>query len=153
MDGAGTCMQAKNPVGEVGPDIPLQNAVILIVEDEVLIRMGIAEHLRQEGFQVLEAANADEARLVLKANPQIEAVFSDCNMPSPRDGLQLALWIGIHLPSLPVVLTSGVNTSAEKQAIKATANVEAFLLKPYEYDELVRLLVRCIARRKQGSGS
>ncbi|TKW73730.1 MAG: response regulator, partial [Bradyrhizobium icense] len=61
--------------------------VILIVEDEQLIRMDAADMIRDLGFKVLEAANADQAIALLETNLDIAAVFSDVQMPGSMDGL------------------------------------------------------------------
>src|ERR1700759_156180 len=83
---------------------------ILVVEDEVLVRMNIADHLREQGFIVLEAATADEARSVLLAGVQIDLVFSDIMMPGPLDGAGLADWLVAHNPDVPIILASGVES-------------------------------------------
>ena len=55
--------------------------VVLVVEDEPLLRMGIVDHLEEEGFTVFEAANADEAIVVLSNNATIQILFTDIDMP------------------------------------------------------------------------
>jgi CheY-like chemotaxis protein len=56
---------------------------VLVVEDEVLVRLIIAEELRSAGFQVIEAANADEALAVLANIRDVSLIFSDIRMPAP----------------------------------------------------------------------
>jgi CheY-like chemotaxis protein len=80
---------------------------ILIVEDEVLVRLPIAEYLRDLGYQVREAANVAEAKLLLDAAAHIDLVFSDVHMPGGEDGLALAQWMARLHPAVPVILTSG----------------------------------------------
>ena len=63
---------------------------ILIVEDEVLIRLGAADMLVDAGFDVAEANNADEAIQILETRPDITLVFTDIQMPGSMDGLKLA---------------------------------------------------------------
>jgi CheY-like chemotaxis protein len=68
---------------------------VLLVEDEVLIRLGVAEHLREAGFNVVEAATATEAREIMLAGVAIDLVFSDINMPGELDGVGLAKWLSV----------------------------------------------------------
>src|SRR3984893_8424442 len=64
--------------------------VVLIVEDEHLVRVTSADLLAEAGFEVLEAANADEALRILEATPVVRVVFTDVEMPGSLDGLGLA---------------------------------------------------------------
>src|SRR5712671_256882 len=86
---------------------------ILVVEDEVIIRMVISAYLRDCGYKVVEAANADEAVIVLQ-NPDItvEVVFSDIEMPGSMDGFALARWVRANRPGLDVILTGSVPRAA-----------------------------------------
>ena len=113
-------------------------SVILVVEDEILIRMAAANHLRDCGYRVLEAADGEEARILLRADEPIEIVFSDINMPG-MDGLMLAAWIAKELPDVKVVLTSGDIRNAV--AARATA---FYLEKPYDLYSLEQLIKRLI---------
>jgi CheY-like chemotaxis protein len=67
--------------------------VILIVEDEFLLRLDSAETIENAGFEVIQAANADEAIAILKARPDIHVVFTDIQMPGSMDGLKLARFV------------------------------------------------------------
>ena len=75
---------AEIPLGEA------DRATILVVEDELLIRLMIADALRAAGFSVIEAMNADEALAVLRAGVSIDLVMTDIRVPGPTDGLGLA---------------------------------------------------------------
>jgi CheY-like chemotaxis protein len=77
---------------------------ILLVEDEVLVRMPIAQYLRDCGYKVVEAVNADEAIAVLM-HPEtvVDIVFSDIEMPGSVDGFGLAKWIREHRPGPCIV--------------------------------------------------
>jgi CheY-like chemotaxis protein len=72
---------------------------VLVVEDEVLVRLAIAEYLRDCGYRVIEASSADEAILVLQ-QPEltIDVVFTDIEMPGPMDGFGLAQWTRTNRP-------------------------------------------------------
>lgn len=110
-------------------------STLLVVEDEVLIRMPVADYLRDCGFRVLEAANAGEAQALFEAGEPIEIVFSDIQMPGEINGFALAQWIRIRHPDVRVILTSGV-ASAAKHADEVCAD-SPFLSKPYSYEMLL----------------
>lgn len=114
---------------------------ILVVEDEVLLRLEVAEYLRAQGFRVLEAADADEAlKLLSSSSERIELLFSDVNMPGSTDGLGLARWVRENQPWVEVILTSG-NSRPE---IK-TAWDGVLIEKTYDYAAValqIRLLLQ-----------
>lgn len=74
---------------ETQPETTQQH--VLIVEDEVLIRAPLAEHLREAGFNVIEANTADEAWSCLQTGMPVDLVFSDIRMPGSMDGLELVV--------------------------------------------------------------
>lgn len=113
-------------------------STILVVEDEILTRMAAADHLRDCGYRVLEAADAEEARTLLRASEPIEVVVSDINMPG-MDGVTLALWIAQEFPDVKVILTSGDVRNAP--AARAAAH---YLEKPYDLAALGRLIKQMI---------
>jgi CheY-like chemotaxis protein len=112
--------------------------VILVVEDEVLLRLAAAQHLREAGYEVLEARNADEAmRLLEKAD--VDAVFSDITTPGDMDGLQLADWLREHRPEVGTVLTSG--------KLHPDGRYRFFLGKPYRLADLDLCLGEVLQQR------
>ena len=126
------------------PDSPPPQTV-LVVEDEVLIRLVIAEYLRECGYRVHEAANADEALAVLEEpNVAVDIVFSDVIMPGSMDGFGLARWIRAHRPQIDVVLTSGIDRSAEIAGVLCEAG--PLLEKPYEPQSVVDRIKQLLAR-------
>ena len=106
-----------------------QRPVILVVEDEELVRVSAAEYLRFSHFDVIEAATADEAVTLLSAGANVDLVFSDIRMPGRLDGYGLAQWLAAHRPALPVLLTSGFAGAAREPAIRRPV-----LPKPYSFD-------------------
>ena len=70
--------------------VPDAKKTVLVVEDEVLIRLYLSEEIRAAGFTVIEAASADEAFEVLKSRNDIDLVLTDIRMPGTMDGRQLA---------------------------------------------------------------
>ena len=121
-------------------------SVILVAEDEVLVRLAVSEHLRACGFTVIEAASAEEARAVLLSGIEIDLVFSDIQMPGAMDGVALAQWLAVNHPDIPVVLTSGAAGSLS-HARPACAQVKEFLVKPYDPDMLITRIRVHLARR------
>jgi len=121
--------------------------VVLVVEDEVLIRSAVAEYLRISGNLVVEAANAAEAISVFAAGVSIDVVFSDIQMPGTMDGLSLARWVHHHHPGIHVVLTSG-----NADAARAIEIAELFFPKPYRTAELaMRIRLLLAEGRHQGA--
>jgi CheY-like chemotaxis protein len=81
--------------------------VVLIVEDEALVRMAAVGMVEEAGFEVLEATNADEAILLLEARRDITVVFTDVEMPGSMDGLRLAHAVRDRWPPIKIIATSG----------------------------------------------
>jgi CheY-like chemotaxis protein len=106
--------------------------LVLIVEDEILIRMLLADALRQADYDVIEAANADEAFDVLHTAPCPDVLVTDVRMPGAVDGFELAAYVRRTKPDLRVIITSG---HAGPNAAIGLADV--FLPKPYELGAIV----------------
>jgi len=116
--------------------MPKVKPVVLVVEDEFLLRMDSVEILEDEGFEVIPAANADEAIAILSARSDIRLVFTDIQMPGSMDGLKLARFVRNRWPPIKIVATSGhVPAGADDLP---TGSV--FLPKPYSGAELVSTL-------------
>ena len=121
--------------------------VILLVEDEVLVRFTTADILREAGFDVLEAVDSSEALALLSTGHPFDLVITDIRMPGHMDGLQLARVIRNTRPNLPIALFSSHLDHPEHEA-------DAFVAKPYHADELVEVVKRLIGpqwRSKQAS--
>ena len=110
-------------------------ATILVVEDEVLIRLMITEYLREFGYTVLEARDGDEAAKLLHGGDQVDVVFSDVRMPGRIDGLALAKWISRNRPGIGVLLTSAYVPPAD--LADSGAAVCRLLPKPYTPGEVL----------------
>lgn len=113
---------------------------VLVVDDEVLIRWIAGEILRDAGYDVVEAATADEAVKLLTAGVVCDVIFSDVNMPGAMDGLGLAAHVARTHPALPLVLTSGRMARDELER----PGVAAVLPKPYSEAELTRTIRRVL---------
>jgi CheY-like chemotaxis protein len=81
--------------------------VVLVVEDEFLLRMDAVDIITAAGFEVLEASNADQAIEILESRFDITVVFTDIQMPGSMDGLKLAAAIRGRWPPIKIVATSG----------------------------------------------
>jgi DNA-binding response OmpR family regulator len=125
-------------------DEPVPPPTILVVEDEILVRTVIAAYLRDCGFGVIEAGDADEAVRVLEAGIRVDIVFSDVNMPGSLDGFGLAQWLRRERPGLKIILTSGVAQGAQDGSDPREHG--PILAKPYDYTELVRQLRALLTR-------
>jgi CheY-like chemotaxis protein len=125
---------------------------VLVVEDEVLIRLSIAEYLRDCGYRVLEAGSAEEATTILqKSDLQLDVVLSGIKMPGRMNGFALAQRARELRPGLKVILAG----TAERAAHEAADLCEdgPMLMKPYDpqivLDHIKRLLA---ARDREGNG-
>jgi CheY-like chemotaxis protein len=117
-----------------------KRAVILIVEDELLIRMHAVEMI-EESFEVVEAASADEAIAILEARRDISVVFTDIQMPGSMDGLKLASAVRDRWPPIKIVATSG----HVKIGVGDLPQGGRFLRKPYSPAEIMQTLRELIA--------
>ena len=112
------------------PDPEERTPAILLVEDEVLIRVVVADYLQECGFKIFEASTAGEAIRILEANNTIiDLVFSDVKMPGEMDGFGLSQWVKANRPRLPIILTSG---DARKTDAARDLCDEVFMTKPYD---------------------
>ena len=85
---------------------PCTSQRILIIDDEPLIRMDVAENLREAGYEAVEADSADQA-IELLGRETFALILTDIDMPGRRNGLDLAWAVHQRDPALPVVLMSG----------------------------------------------
>ena len=120
-------------------------AVVLVVEDEVLVRMVIADYLRDCGYAVIEAGNAQEAVALFLADVEVDVVFSDVQMPGEMDGFGLARWVRQHRPGINVILTSGATRAADDAA--DLCDDGPLMQKPYDSGEVARRICQLLAAR------
>jgi CheY-like chemotaxis protein len=106
--------------------------LVLVVEDELLIREIAAAAITDAGFEVVEAATAQEALDILGQRPDVGVLFTDVNMPGSLDGLALARLVHEQWPDIKLVVTSGRPLAA------ATPDDGQFLAKPYTLDVLTK---------------
>ena len=125
-------------------------AVVLVVEDEPLVRMLAADILEEEGFEVIEASTAPAALALLeKLGGEVAALFTDIDMPGGMNGLELAGIVHTRWPHIALVVTSGVfRVEADK-----LPGDGVFIGKPYAVNTPVRIIremIRQQSRQKAG---
>jgi CheY-like chemotaxis protein len=100
---------------------------VLVVEDEVLTRMAVADMLRDSGLRVIEAGNADEAMAYVRGGGPVDLVFTDIEMPGAMNGAELGRRLRAEFPRLKLILTSG-GLRRPEAALGAS-----FVAKPYDF--------------------
>ncbi|QKC82574.1 response regulator [Mesorhizobium sp. NZP2077] len=102
-------------------------ATVLVVEDEAFLLFAIADELREAGYDVLEASNADQAIRILESRQDIAILFTDIDMPGSMDGLRLSAAVRDRWPPVKIIITSG----KRQPAADAMPSGGVFLPKPY----------------------
>lgn len=120
----------------------MSGTTVLIVEDEMFVRMIGADALEEAGFRVMEAACADEALAILERADHIEVLFTDIRMPGSMDGLKLAEVVHERWPAIRILITSG-DTHPPDEAIPDDGR---FIPKPYRFESLSRELTSLLER-------
>jgi CheY-like chemotaxis protein len=120
--------------------------IVLVVEDEPVVRMDAAITLEDEGFDVIEATTARAALAMLeKRNGDVEALFTDVDLPGDMSGLELAGIVHHRWPHIALVITSGV---VRKPSVLPGRGI--FLPKPYGSKAPVRVIRDLIQSQKSG---
>lgn len=135
-----------NASADIRPLASDSTPTLLVVEDEPLIRMDLADCLRLEGFTVVEASGPAEAREVVSSGAAVECVLTDLHMPHRDDGLALLRWLAAERPDLPVLIASGVPDSLALARKQSDAIVAAFE-KPY-HPNMIAAEVRALLAKK-----
>jgi two-component sensor histidine kinase/CheY-like chemotaxis protein len=121
-----------------GPTAPATN--VLVVEDEMVLRMRAVEIVEDAGFTAVEAVNAAEALSILESRSDISLLFSDIQMPGTMDGLKLAHAVHDRWPSIKIILVSG---KIESSDIDKPAD-SRFFRKPLEVDRIIAELQQMV---------
>jgi CheY-like chemotaxis protein len=132
----------------MAPAAPEDGAVILVVEDEELARLIIADYLKEDGFVVLESANAEQALEILEGRTDVRAVVLDVVMPGAMDGIALAHRIHERWPHIGLLVVSG-------KGVPRTAHLPpgaGFIPKPYFGPSIVGRVRAIIVPDPHGSG-
>jgi CheY-like chemotaxis protein len=109
--------------------------VVLLVEDEPLVRMAAADDLQDAGFHVLEAANADVALAVLEScSDDVQVLFTDIDMPGSMNGLDLAENVQQRWPHISLLISSAYH----RPGPETLPDDGRFVPKPYCSDDVVQ---------------
>jgi CheY-like chemotaxis protein len=114
----------------------MEKALVMVVEDEALIRMDTVQMIEGAGYEVIEASNADEAVLILENRGDVEIVFTDINMPGSMDGLKLVKAIRMRWLWICLIVTSG-------KVMPLDGDIPAdgrFIPKPYNARHVANIL-------------
>ena len=115
---------------------------ILVVDDEELLRLNAADLLEENGYSVVEAANAEDALRMLERRPDVRLLFTDIQMPGRIDGIELARLVHERWPHILLVMTS-----AQQQPSQADIPDEGrFIAKPYRARELLGQVNKMLTR-------
>jgi DNA-binding response OmpR family regulator len=128
----------QNP-GKITP------STILVVEPDILVRMTIADYLRDCGYKVFEGVTTEDVVTVLGSKQKIDIVFAEVQLSGGMDGFGLAQWVREKHPDIDVILTSGI-----AQAAETAGNLcdEGPLDKPYHPPDVVRRISLLLERRR-----
>jgi CheY-like chemotaxis protein len=118
-----------------------ERPTVLLVEDEVLIRLMVADELRSQGLHVLEASNAEEALAILESSLQVHLLFTDVRMPGRIDGIALAQLAQARFPQLKLIIASS-------RRLEGPPRADAYLDKPYDLDRMVEEVERLLAQTR-----
>lgn len=121
---------------------PTPAPVVLVVEDEPLVRTVMIDALQEEGFTIIEAGNAEEALQILEARSGISVVLTDAEMPPGRRGFELAKEVSQRWPSIRVVISSGRIWPGPGDMPDSTT----FLPKPWTGELLVQYVWEAVDR-------
>ena len=110
--------------------------IVLVVDDEILVRMLAVDILEADGFETLEAQHADDAIAILEQRSDVHLIFTDINMPGTMDGLKLAYYVKNRWPPVRIITTSGRNRYSGPDLPVGSE----FLPKPYSAEQLTTLV-------------
>ncbi|MGE0421120.1 MAG: response regulator [Reyranellaceae bacterium] len=128
-----------------GGDSP---ATVLVVEDEVLIRLAVADYLRACGYRVLEASTGEEAQAIFGDHQRIEVLLTDIELGRGMSGFELARWARAQYPDVRILLTSGVARMAQTAG---TLCDMPLLKKPYPHEQLAEEIRRRLGAMRRGA--
>ncbi|CAN7411702.1 response regulator [Neorhizobium sp. LjRoot104] len=122
----------------MGRSTPPRKQVVLVVEDEPLLRMMAMDLVEEAGFQAVEAADADEAVTILETRTDIRIVFTDIDMPGSMNGMKLAAAVRDRWPPIEIIIVSGQVRLSEGDLPERSV----FFSKPYDWQKVTATLHR-----------
>ena len=142
----------------VGVNAPVDNSkpvtveMVLVLDGEVLVRMPIAQYLRECGYRALEAANVDEAMIILqRPDIQIDVVLSDIELPGSMNGFAFTRWVHSVRPGLEVVLAASPERATHAAA--ELCDKGPTLKRPYEPQIVLDRIKQLLAARGRQGGN
>lgn len=117
---------------------PKARPIVLVVEDEPLLRMMAVDMVEGAGFEAIEAADATDAVRILERRADIRILFTDIDMPRGIDGMRLAAAARDRWPPIEIIITSG-HFAAPDVHLPVRA---VFFAKPYREEEIVAAMRR-----------
>ncbi len=120
---------------------PAAGPVVLVVDDEPIIRLNMADLLAQTGFTPIEAADADEALVMIGTHQNVAVLFTDVNMPGSMDGIELAHLVHAVRPEIQLIITSG----RERPGNRDIPDGSRFIAKPYSDQSIIDLVMSACA--------
>ncbi len=120
----------------MGQRNPISRQVVLVVEDDPLLRMMAVDLVEDAGFDAIEACDSDEAVEILQTRPDVRVLFTDVDMPGKMDGVALANWARRSVVPLGIVLTSGHYRPEEEDL----PDRSIFFAKPYDFEKVMKTL-------------
>jgi CheY-like chemotaxis protein len=112
---------------------------VLVAEDEVLVRLVVADEFRESGFEVIEALNADEVLAVLNTGTHIDLLMTDVQMPGRLNGRELASLVRDCFPNVKIIIGS-----ANLYGLRDDAVADAVFAKPYDFYRLMQCVRRLL---------
>jgi two-component system, response regulator PdtaR len=109
---------------------------VLVVEDELLIRLVALETIEAAGFKAYAAANADEAIHILEQQCDIRVVFTDINMPGSMDGIGLTYCVRNRWPPVQFIVTSALSKFRDAELPQGSI----FVRKPYSSEQIIHTI-------------
>lgn len=121
-------------------DESVSDPVVLVVEDQGLLRMTAISIMEDSGFEAIEATNADEALEVLKTYPGILVVFTDIDLNAEKNGVWLAEQINKRWPNIDIIVTSGYPRPDNYNP----DNIVAYYEKPYSEEDIIKQIQKTV---------
>lgn len=116
--------------------IPKNKSIVLVVEDEPLLRILAVDFMEEAGFEVIDVASADEAVAILESRSDIRILFTDIDMPGSMDGMKLAAAVRNRWPPVEIIVVSGQNRHFDIVLPERAV----FFPKPYDIEAVTATL-------------
>lgn len=125
-----------------------QDATVVVVDSDILIRMPIAAYLRECGYRVIEAANSEEAMIVLReAELKIDAILTDVGSETPGGGFALAKWVRENRPHINVIMAATPERAAKEAG--GLCSEGPHLARPYDHAIVEAYIRRLLSARQK----